>query len=172
MQLGLACFNLQGKARTFAARLAKLEGAPRKSTVWLLQDSGSFSSSASHVVFRPRDPGPTGKWISIAVPRSLEAEVGRSLLTASRVMAVQVGRTLFANAYLPPVCDSAGWQERASALEEELEEAVSRMQGVLMQARAGCSPPATRLVLGGDFNCTLPAAIPGVTGSRTWGSAN
>ena len=61
MQLGLACFNLQGKARTFVARLAKLEVAPRKSTVWLLQDSGSFSSSASRVVFRPRDPGPTGK---------------------------------------------------------------------------------------------------------------
>ena len=65
MQLGLACFNLQGKARTFAARLAKLEGAPRKSTVWLLQDSGSFTSSASHAVFRPECPGPTGKWISM-----------------------------------------------------------------------------------------------------------
>ena len=37
LQCGIASLNLQGRAVTFSSRLAKLEGPPRRSTVWLLR---------------------------------------------------------------------------------------------------------------------------------------
>ena len=72
---------------------------------------------------------------------------------------------MFLNAYLPPLDEGAGWQARAAAWEDELDQSTSRLDGILQIARRGCAPTPRCVVLGGGFNITLPAELPAITGS-------